>query len=70
MKPCTRCDAPHPAVVTMSWFNLDVICMDCSNQEAGHPDFAHAKAVENEQVRKGNLNYEGVGWPGLNGRVQ
>ena len=46
----------------MSWFNTDLICMDCADKEKSHPKYQEAKDRENEEVRKGNLNYEGIGF--------
>lgn len=69
MSSCERCGKVEPAVTTMSWFNTDTICMDCSKQEETHPDFEWARALEQKHVARGNLHFEGVGWPGMGNRV-
>jgi hypothetical protein len=68
MRICDRC--PKPTNITkMSWFNTDTLCEDCQQQEETHPDFPYAKAVEHEAVLKGDTNFPGVGWPGVEGKV-
>jgi hypothetical protein len=59
---CDRCGSPVSAF-TMSYFNTDNICMECEALEQLHPDYHRAKAAENEQVERGNFNYEGIGLP-------
>jgi ribosomal protein L37E len=60
---CQRCgDRTSQNYKIMSWFNTDLICMDCADKETKHPKFQEAKDRENEEVRKGNLNYEGIGF--------
>jgi hypothetical protein len=58
---CQRCGVKSNAS-TMSWFNTDLICMDCADKEKNHPKYQEAKDRENEEVQKGNLNYEGIGF--------
>ena len=58
---CQRCGVKSNAS-TMSWFNTDLICMDCADKEKSHPKYQEAKDRENEEVQKGNLNYEGIGF--------
>jgi hypothetical protein len=65
---CDRCGA-QTHIYTLSWFNTQSICIDCLHSEEAHPDFAYAKQVESSHVAKGNLNFQGVGWPGVEGRV-
>lgn len=69
MLSCARCGKVEPAVTTMSWFNTDTICWECSQQEQTHPDFEWARAEEQRHVARGNLHFEGVGWPGMENRV-
>lgn len=59
---CDRC-GEETNVTTMSYFNEDILCIECDDLEQKHPDFEIARAVEMEQVRRGNYNYEGVGLP-------
>ena len=65
---CDRCKTTA-STTKMSWFNTDALCEACQEQEEAHPDFAVARALEEEAVRRGDLNFPGVGWPGLDGRV-
>lgn len=69
MNTCDRCRKPT-RVISTSWFNTQDLCSTCQDEEAAHPDYAYAKEVENEAVRRGNYNFPGVGWPGVTGRVQ
>lgn len=58
---CERCfkDAD---VFSCSWFNTQMICPSCQEEERNHPRYEEAKAKELEEVKKGNYNYEGIGW--------
>jgi hypothetical protein len=68
---CQRCgDRTSHNYKIMSWFNTDIICMDCADKETKHPKFQEAKDRENEEVRKGNLNYEGIGFDAENIRLR
>lgn len=59
-----KCDRCHENTKSwkVSWFNLDNICPKCQERERKHPKFkeAHDRAIEEE--RKGNKNFEGIGW--------
>jgi hypothetical protein len=57
---CDRCGA-ELKVRIMSMFNEDVICMECKEKETQREDYAYARDVEMEEVRKGNYNFKGVG---------
>lgn len=57
---CDRCNKPTNGITTMSWFNTDVICMDCSDLEKEDPDYESAKEYESEEVKKGNTNFKGI----------
>jgi hypothetical protein len=46
----------------MSWFNTDCICKECDEKEKAHPRYKEAKEAELEQVKKGNYNFEGIGF--------
>ena len=67
---CDRCGKTLAGGFTMSRFNTDAICMKCAEEERQHPDYQKAVDAEMAQVRAGNYNYEGIGWPGKNGRVK
>ncbi len=59
---CARCGR-QIAVSIVSRFNTDVICMECSYKERAHPQYAEAVAKEEEEIRRGNLNFPGIGKP-------
>jgi len=67
---CDRCFTPDIHSHTMSIFNSDIVCMTCVTIERAHPDYGYASAVEQGEVMRGNLNYPGVGWPGVGKRVE
>jgi hypothetical protein len=58
-KKCERCG--HAMLVhTMSWFNTDMICTACDEEEEQHPLFKQAKEAEMREVQKKNYNYPGL----------
>jgi len=59
---CDRCKLKTNST-TMSYFNTQMICWYCEDKEIVHPKYGEARAVENEEVRKGNYNYQGIGLP-------
>ena len=68
-KKCDRCGG-ELRVRQMSRFNTDVLCMRCIEEERMHPDYEKAAAAELEAVRRGDMNFPGIGWPGKDGRVR
>lgn len=59
---CDRC-GKNATVQTMSIFNREMICMPCKEEEKKLPEYAEACRIELAEVRKGNMNFEGVGLP-------
>ena len=59
---CERCSV-KAKTITMSWFNIQMICNDCDKKELNHKDIDKAKSLELEQVKKGNYNYMGMCLP-------
>ena len=57
---CKRC-FKQTIVTVCSWFNTDMICLECSNKERLHPDFENAKRKALDAEKNGNYNYEGIG---------
>jgi hypothetical protein len=47
----------------MSMFDVALICMMCWEAEQAHPRYEHARTVETEAVKKGDLNFKGIGFP-------
>ena len=66
---CGRCGGPM-SVYRVSWFDTARICIACQEAEESHPDCAYARDVEHAAVARGDLNFPGVGWPGIEGRVR
>jgi hypothetical protein len=64
MCKCKRCGS-ESRITTMSMFNTDVICTECKENERKHPRYEEACLRDNEEIRKGNYNFEGIGWDGL-----
>jgi len=62
MATCNRCNK-ETRVMTGSYFNTEMICMECDTLERAHPKFKEAQRVELEQVQKRNFNFEGIGLP-------
>lgn len=62
MSNCRRC-----TVVTntlkMSWFNTEMLCKACQDEESKHPDLQKAKDAENAAIKCGNYNFKGIGKP-------
>lgn len=59
---CERCKKslkgiPH----RMSFFNTDICCLDCLEEEKSHPRYQEAKQAELEAVRRGDYNFPGIG---------
>jgi len=47
----------------MSYFNTDMICIECEEKEKAHPKYPEAKAAEAEAIAKGDYNFHGIGLP-------
>lgn len=59
---CDRCGGPLTTRI-MSMYNLDVICGECKRKEQERPDYAKARDTEMEEVKRGNRNFAGIGFP-------
>lgn len=59
---CDRCHRPLNGARTMSMFNKDCICMDCSAKEKERPDYSKAVEADHAEIKKGNYNFEGIGY--------
>jgi hypothetical protein len=44
-------------------FNTEEICLDCREREEQHPPYEEARRAEAEAVRRGELNFPGIGKP-------
>ncbi len=61
-KNCDRCGKPLTGRI-MSMFNTDVICQECKEKERQHPDYKKAQDADNAEIKKGNYNFQGIGYP-------
>lgn len=59
---CDRCKKETMAW-SMSYFNMETICIACSAIERKHPHFKEAVERESAAVRAGNYNFPGIGKP-------
>ena len=53
---CQRCGGPL-AISSMSFFNEDICCIPCLDDERDAPTYAAAKAAEDQAVRNRNYNF-------------
>ena len=60
---CQRCTKKTHGITTMSMFNNDILCMPCKNKETAHPLYGEAVDMDNNAIRNGNFNFEGIGLP-------
>jgi len=59
---CDRCGTEARAI-TGSYFDTAMICPECRELEHAHPQYEEARRVENEHVRRGEMNFPGIGLP-------
>jgi len=59
-KNCDRCGKDLKKGRTMSKFNEDCICMECSEKEKLDPEYRKAVDADQEEIKKGNYNYKGI----------
>lgn len=59
-KFCDRCGGSLEEGRIMSMFTTECICMDCSEKEKQDKDYDKASKADNDQIKKGNYNYEGL----------
>ncbi len=62
MRTCDRCQVKTLSTI-MSFFNQDVLCMDCKDKEKAHPRYAEAVKAEFEACNSGDYNFPGIGKP-------
>ena len=67
---CDRCGKSLAEGFSMSHFNTQALCHICLEEERQHPDYQKTVDAELAALRSGNRNFEGIGWPGKNGRVK
>lgn len=57
---CDRCGKPLTNGRIMSMLNTECICMECKEAERKLPEYREAARRELEEVKKGNLNFQGI----------
>jgi hypothetical protein len=62
MTTCDRCHKETMSTI-MSFFNNDVLCMDCKKKEKEHPRYAEAVQAEFDACKRGDYNFPGIGKP-------
>lgn len=60
---CDRCGGSLDGGRIMSMYNEDCICMDCKKEEQQREDYSRAVAADHDEIRKGNYNFKGIGFP-------
>jgi hypothetical protein len=60
---CDRCKGTLENGRMMSRFNTDCLCMECIKKEKELPEYKKAVEVEMEEIKKGNYNFKGIGYP-------
>ena len=61
-KHCDRCRRVSRTLI-MSKFNTEMICMPCKGLERSHPGYPAANAAELAAIRRGEMNFPGIGCP-------
>lgn len=61
-KHCDRCGGSLECGRTMSMYNKDCICMACYEKEKQRPDYKEAVEADHAEIKKGNYNFEGIGY--------
>lgn len=64
---CSRCGGSLAGGRIQSMFDDACICLACKDAERKHPDYRKAADAELAEVRKGNMNFAGIGYPGKKG---
>lgn len=59
---CDRCHKPLGTTRIMSMYNTDCICAQCYEKEKQRPDYETARQADINEIKKGNLNFEGIGY--------
>lgn len=59
---CDRCGGDTNGHTIMSMFNTDIICMRCKDKEKEREDYKKAVDKDNEEIRRGNYNFGGIGY--------
>ena len=58
---CDRCGR-ETNITIMSMFNTQTICPDCEAVEKARPDYEQARQTDEDAIKRGNYNFEGIGF--------
>jgi len=61
---CDRCGKLLNGIRIMSMYNEDCLCMECCKVEKQRSDYKVAVEADHAEIRKGNYNFKGIGYPG------
>ena len=60
---CDRCGGSLEGGRIMSMFNEDCLCMKCKEAERKLPEYKEALEADHAEIRRGNFNFKGIGYP-------
>ena len=58
---CDRCGGSLDGGRIMSMYNEDCICLECHRKEKARTDYQKAVEADQAEIRRGNLNFKGIG---------
>ena len=61
---CDRCGKSLNGMRIMSMYNEDCLCMECCKAEKQRSNYKDAVEADHAEIRKGNYNFKGIGYPG------
>ena len=59
---CNRCGSQAESL-RCSWFNPQMLCYQCRQEEVSHPLYEHARRVEHVKTQVGDYRFVGIGLP-------
>ncbi len=65
---CHRC-VVEAGGYAVSYFNIDLLCAVCEQEERQHPDFDVARNTLRHAFARHDYGFNGVGWPGHHGHL-
>lgn len=57
---CTRC-GKESVGYSMSWFNVEEVCLDCKDDEYSAPNYEKARDAEAASLKRGERSFSGIG---------
>ena len=59
-KTCDRCGGSLSGGRIMSMYSTECLCLDCKEKEKDRADYQAAVKAELDEVKKGNMNFNGI----------